>query len=179
MGRRPKNEPEVTTSEYINRLTDDQIYEYIFQELRKNLPDPSKPLILITPGMESKKQKPNAYYATVGNIERVGGCIYQNTNIKYYDIVNGRWMTGGGYDVKLKFTDFDCVNTAPDRYPPHPNETWVDYVNSIVKDKTYMAKAKNYMETKYPQFFEDKRNKSKVYWGGKLHELDEKTSMRI
>ena len=178
MGRKPKIE-ELKNPEYISKLTDDQVYEYIFNEIRKNLPNPNLPLILTTQDIGEKPQKVGAYYAKVGKLVREGEFIYQNTDIKYAEYVNGRWLTGGGYNVHLKISDYDCVNTSPTRHKAHPNETWVDYVNSLVEDKEYIGKAKKYMEETYPEFFEE-RKKGKVYIGdGKILADSDKASMHV
>ena len=179
MGRKTKKEPEIKNPEFLHKLTDDQIYEYIFTEIRKNLPNPNLPLILITEEMEKKPQKVGAYYATVGKIERVGEFVHQNTHISYEEYINGRWLQGGGFILNLKISDYDCVNTAPNRYEPHPNETWVDYVDSIVDDKTYMEKAKKYMHDTYADYFERNKESKIRYWDGSSRSDDEKPSMRI
>ena len=179
MGKKIKKEPEMRNPEFLHKLTDDQIYEYIFNEIRSNLPDPNLPLILITEEMKDKPQKIGAYYAVVGKIVREGEFAYQSTRITYEEYVNGRWLSGGGFIVNLRISDYDCVNTAPSRYEPHPNETWIDYVDGIVEDKTYMSKAQRYMKETYPEFFDKKKNSEKIYWDGGLHNSDEKMCTRI
>ena len=179
MGRKHKKVEELKNPEYIDKLTDDQIYEYIFSEIRKNLPNPNLPLILITEDIGDKPQKVGAYYAKVGKLFREGEFAYQNTDIKYAEYVNGRWLTGGGFHVHLKISDYDCYNTSATRMKPHPNETWVDYVDGLIKDKEYMGKAKKYIEETYPEFCEA-RKKGKVYIGdGKTLADNEKASMHV
>ena len=157
MARKTKKEEELRNPEYINRLTDDQIVEYAMREIGKQLPIPELPLIVRRKSMEDKPKKVGAYYATISDVIREGQYAYLDVDVSWEQYKNVRWLAGGGYHVKLKISDFDCVNLSPSRCADHPNETWVDYVNSVLRDREYMKKAKDYMESTYPGFFEEKK----------------------
>lgn len=155
-----KKEPVVAIeSLYLPKITDDQIAEYVLNELRQHLPNREFPIKLMMANGKpytSVVKEDNVYYVRLGKIIRENGKAYFNVAVDYSILNQGRWPQSKGYNLNLEISDYDCVNrTTKDGYS-HPNETWVDFVHSIVKDKSYMAKAQKYMHEKYPFYFEQK-----------------------
>ena len=154
---------------YMSKISDDQIIEYVCNELGQHLPNKDFPIKLMKHDgnfFSSIMKKENVYYVRIGEVKREGGKAHILVTVDYMILKNGRWPQTKGYNLDLEISDFDCVNRTTKDGFSHPNETWVDYVNSIVKDKEYMVRAQKYMHETYPQYYARKAQ------GGVVHGWD-------
>ena len=186
MGRKRKEPVEVKELEYIGIGEDEdkavnynQILEYLLHEIHRQLEHQEYPLYVRAEGSNNKEMKLDAYYAVISPPVKEDAGIRQKIKVTYAGRQYVSGLIGGAHNIDALITDYDCVNLSRLASETSPNETWVEYVNGIVKDKNYMAKAQKYMHETYPEFFEKREKGEKLYRDYHSYDTSDKTHLWI